>query len=66
MGNVPSDLIQWIGYLLYFLGAIVLWIYCREQNRQERRTTDLEKTRPTREEVNTMIEAAFYRDTTRP
>lgn len=66
MANVPSDLIQWLGYLLYLLGAVVLWVYCREQNRNEKRITDLEKTRPTHDDVTNMIKAALYEDITRP
>lgn len=66
MDAVPRDIVQWIAWLLYGLGFLALWVYSREQNRNEKRITDLEKDCPTREEVTTMIEAALYRDITRP
>ena len=57
-----ADVAQWIGYLLYLLGFLALWIYGRDQRTLNTRVTDIEKTRPTREDVQTMIKAAFYED----
>lgn len=61
-----ADVAQWIGYLLYLLGFLALWVYNRDRRNDSSRIAELEKTRPTRDDVNTMIEAAFYRDSTRP
>lgn len=66
MDAIPRDVVTWIGWLLYALGFLALWVYSREQNRNERRITKLEETRPTRTDVTDMIEAALYRDSTRP
>lgn len=66
MDAIPQQLVVWIGWLLYGLGFLALWVYSREQNRNEKRITRLEETRPTHDEVNTMVEAALYRDSTRP
>lgn len=63
MGTIPSELIQWIGWLLYGLGFLALWVYSREQNRNDKRITKLEETRPTRDEIVTIVESALYRDT---
>lgn len=66
MGTIPDNLGQWIGYLIYALGFLVLWVYGREQNRNEKRIDKLEETRPTHEDVRDMIKSALYDDITRP
>lgn len=58
-----GDVIHWLGYGLYLLGAILFWIYTRDQASDRQRIDKLEETRPKRDEVLSMIEAALYRDT---
>lgn len=63
MDSIPlGDVIHWLGYGLYLLGAILFWIYTRDQTSDRIRIKDLEDTRPKRDEVESMIEAALYRD----
>lgn len=62
MGTISDQLIAWIGWLLYGLGFLALWVYSREQNRNEKRITKLEETRPTHDDITTMIKAALYED----
>lgn len=57
-----ADVVTWIGYLLYLLGFLALWVYGRDQRNLNSRVADLEKTRPTTEQVNTLIKASLYED----
>lgn len=57
-----ADIVTWLGYILYLLGAILLWVYTRDHKSLNDRVTHLEATRPTREDVKTMIHASFYED----
>lgn len=57
-----SDVVTWIGYLLYLLGFLALWVYGRDQRNLNTRVSEIEKTRPTAEQVQTLIKAAFYED----
>lgn len=61
-----TDLITWFGYILYLLGAILLWVYTRDHRALDTRVTSLEKNCPDNEEVRAMIKSALYDDITRP
>lgn len=60
-----TDLVQWLGYGLYLLGAILLWVYTRDHSKLDARVTDLEKNCPTHDDVTNMVKALLYEDTTR-
>jgi len=57
-----ADLITWLGYILYLLGAILLWVYTRDHKALNDRVAVLEATRPTSVQVETMIKASLYED----
>lgn len=61
--DIPKELLTWVGWLLYALGFLALWVYSREQNRNEKRITYLEQNCTTRDDVTTMIRAELYEDT---
>ncbi len=61
-----SDLVQWLGYGLYLLGAILLWVYSRDQRSLNGRVTKLEDTRPTFDDARNLVKSILYDDTTRP
>lgn len=61
-----TDLIQWLGYGLYLLGAVLLWVYSRDQRTLSDRVTKVEDTRPTFDDTRNIVKSILYDDTTRP